>query len=518
MNADFWRAIERDFTQGRHERVLELLRPRISDPQPSLQVFKVFGAAAIALGDYPALGWVLSQRDRLDAAAALLVVEVWAMEAARREQMELAARLMQQLHDQGLRTPQAVSRLIRWSIASSNVAGLKTVAQTGLQEHPGALELMEAVAQLHLVHGEKPQAALLAHAILAQDGNHVLAFDVLAEAEPDLVDPELAARFEALEPALVAQSNPAAATLGFALGRVHEAQGRLERAWAAFERANRLQRAVLRRAGALLTLEQVQTTWDQVRAAQSGLDAPDSPAGPARPCPIFIVGAPRSGTTLLERILRGHSAITGFGERAEMARAFDQFCALDPEARQSRFSALCDHWRAAYLKRGTPQTPFIVDKLPSNLDRLAFIRALFPEAVFLHCTRSAEDTAVSLFTNDFGFRHGYTTDWADTLGFVRHTESIAAYWRAEGLELIEVNYEALVADPKGVLTPVLERLGLPFQPECLDEPDPGEPVFTLSRSKVRNAIEARAVGRYARFVAAGAKPGADAPGLLDGSL
>ncbi len=90
MNPDFWRAIERDFTQGRYQGVLESLRPLIILTPPSLQAFKVFGAAAIAAGDVPALGWALSQRDRLDEAAARLVVEVWAMEAARREQMELA--------------------------------------------------------------------------------------------------------------------------------------------------------------------------------------------------------------------------------------------------------------------------------------------------------------------------------------------------------------------------------------------------------------------------------------------
>ena len=70
MTPEFWRAIERDFTQGRYQGVLESLRPLIILTPPSLQAFKVFGAAAIAAGDVPALGWALSQRDRLDEAAA----------------------------------------------------------------------------------------------------------------------------------------------------------------------------------------------------------------------------------------------------------------------------------------------------------------------------------------------------------------------------------------------------------------------------------------------------------------
>ncbi|WP_440958378.1 sulfotransferase [Oceanicaulis sp. LC35] len=513
MSAEFWRAIERDFNEGRYQRVLDGLRPLITHPQPGLQAFKVFGAAAIALGDYPSLGWALGERSRLAPDDARLVVEVWALEAARREQMELAARLMQQLYDQGLRTPGAISRLIRWSIASSNVAGLKRVAEAALGDHPGQLDLMEAVAQLHLVHGEKQQAACLAHAILALSAGHVLAFDILAEAEPDLVPAERIAQFEALEPGLATRSDPAAATLGFALGRVHEAQGRLAQAWAAYERANHTQRRTLARAGAPVSLSHVLMAWERARALQeTSVNLPRSVRSDG-PRPIFIIGAPRSGTTLLERILRGHSAITGYGERQYMASAFDQFCALDPASRDTVWPDLRDRWRSAYLERGAAQTPFILDKLPSNLERVAFIRALFPDAVFLHCSRSVEDTAASLFTNDFGFRHGYSTRWADALGFVRHASAVAAYWRAAGYELIDVSYEALVADPEGVLKPVLDRLGLGFEPGCLSEPDPNEPVFTLSRSKVRNAIEARAIGRYARFVEAGAKPGAEAPGL-----
>lgn len=518
MNAEFWRAVERDFTQGRYQRVLEALRPLISHPRPGPQAFKVFGAAAIASGDYQALGWVMSRRTLLDTALSALVVEVWALEAAKREQMELAARLMQQLYDQGLRTPDAVSRLIRWSIASSNVAGLKDIAQAALDQHPCEIELMESVAQLHLVHGEKQQAACLAHAILAQAGEHVRAFDTLSEAEPDLVTDALVERFQALAQTLEREMDPAAATLGFALGRVHEAQGRLQRAWTAFEAANRVQRAVLERAGARVGIADVTAVWSRANALQEGLERLPLPSRSEAPRPIFIIGPPRSGTTLLERILRGHSAITGFGERDDMARAFDQFGSLEPETRLARFEALRSHWRAAYLERGAPNTPFILDKMPSNLERVAFIRALFPDAVFLHCRRDAGDTAVSLFTSDFGFRHGYSTSWPDALGFVRQCDAIAAHWRVAGHELIEVSYEVLVADPESVLTSILTQLDLDLEPGCLGEPDPNEPVFTLSRSKVRNAIESRAVGRYARFVAAGAKPGAPTSDHFTGSF
>lgn len=479
----------------------------------SVQAIKVFGAAALGAEDFAAFGWALARAAALADADRNLIREVWALEAARRDQTEIAAGLMKQLYASGLQTPDAVARLIRWSIASSSLDCVDPAAEAALAHHPNHPALLEAAAQLALVRGDKPKAVTLASAMLALDGHNAFAFDILAEAQPALVSPVLTAQFTGLAGQAGAIHPTTGVMIHFALGRVHEAQGRLREAWAHFCQANAAQRRLLIQAGAPTALEHFTSRWDTALAAQQPLiTAPPAVPSPDRPTPIFIVGAPRSGTTLLERVLRGHSAITGLGERNDIAGFFEQYLRAGPEAPARRGIALTQRaaWTQAYFDRFAASTPYILDKLPSNLERIAFIKALMPDAVFLNASRDARDTAVSLFTNNFGYRHGYSTDWDDALGYVHHARAVAAHWRMTGADLIEVCYESLVRDPRAVLEPLLARLGLTLEPGCLADPEPGEPVFTLSRSVVRNAIESSAIGRFRRFADAGAFSGRSA--------
>ena len=241
-----------------------------------------------------------------------------------------------------------------------------------------------------------------------------------------------------------------------------------------------------------------------------------APGPDAAPGPVFIVGMPRTGTSLLEQMLDRHPLVSGAGELqagVDMAEGLgpawpERLASLDDTA----LSRLAAHWRssaAAALEAredasrgGSPRC--ITDKLPLNSLHLGVLARALPGARVLWCLRDPRDLAVSNLAQPFS---GPRYAWATSLGGI--ARRVAAHHRlvwhwAEAcpLPLRFVRYEALVEDPETVMSGVLGFLGLPAEPACLVPHRSERHLNTASFAQIREPIHTRSVGRWRRCGAA----------------
>jgi tetratricopeptide (TPR) repeat protein len=218
----------------------------------------------------------------------------------------------------------------------------------------------------------------------------------------------------------------------------------------------------------------------------------------AGPQPIFIVGMPRSGTTLLERILGNHRAIAAAGELGDFARALRW--AADHVTNQPLDDTLLD--RAATLdfsalgRRYLEQTqwraedkPFFVDKLPINWIQAGFIRRALPRARILHMTRDPMDVCFSNYRAFFGGGYGYSYDLDSLAAHWRNYRRTMEHWRrVMPGRILDVSYADLVDSGEATVRRVLEFCGLDFDPACIDMQRNTTPVATLSSMQIRQSV------------------------------
>ncbi|MEM6639006.1 MAG: sulfotransferase [Pseudomonadota bacterium] len=310
-------------------------------------------------------------------------------------------------------------------------------------------------------------------------------------------DPDVAVVQRALSSAKNPQHEE---TLQFALGKALDDLGQADDAWAAYARANALKKARVGRYDRAATETLVQRLMELFADGVPGpVNAkPDS----ADVTPVFIVGMPRSGTTLLEVLLSRHSAINGGGENEFFERVARTVLEPYPEPLPQVTPVQWSECRAAYLAtltdRGTASR--VTDKYPANFVHLGLVAALFPDAPLIHCRRRALDTCLSVFFQDFPSGHLYANDLDDIAHFYQHYDQLMAFWRDRlGDRLIEVDYEQLVAAPEATLQAVLPGMGLEFEAQCLDASYDPAVVSTMSHWQARQPIYRDSDGRASRY-------------------
>lgn len=298
----------------------------------------------------------------------------------------------------------------------------------------------------------------------------------------------------------------------FALARALEAAGDYEQSFRHLDRGNRAYRATL---GALP--HPVQAEVDAAAAVTTpAFLAERSGKGCPSPDPIFIVGMPRSGTTLVEQILASHPAVEGTAELPHISSLVDGLIAehglrgpgayadllvrLDP-ARLAKLGG--DYLQRARGHRRTGK-PFFIDKMPSNWRYIAFIRLILPEARIVDVRRDALDCCFSNFAQLFGGGHHFAYSLADLGRHYRaYADALGQARRWAGDRLIATSHAALVREPEPAIRGLLDALGLPFAERCLRFHENDRPVSTPSAQQVRRPINGDGVGRwrpYARWL------------------
>lgn len=223
--------------------------------------------------------------------------------------------------------------------------------------------------------------------------------------------------------------------------------------------------------------------------------------------PIFIVGMPRSGSTLLEAALSSHAALTGIGERnyvdviarsmhyeADIEKFSSVVHGLTPEARQG-FSA--DYMRKAHLV--APAGQRVINKMLHNYQHVGLILTLFPRARILHSRRNPLDTCLSIFTNPLEHSHSYAGAMDDLAWQYAQYMQMMEHWRSAAPEcLYEIDYESLVTAPEETMAGVFEFLEVPRSDSRVTVQPPAV-VQTMSRWQVRQGIYQSSVGRWADY-------------------
>lgn len=223
--------------------------------------------------------------------------------------------------------------------------------------------------------------------------------------------------------------------------------------------------------------------------------------------PVFIVGLPRSGTTLTEQVLSSHPLMHGSGELPDLARIASRCVGDDDEPWQAalRLDEMRSRERAheylEALREGAPKGRLrISDKSPLNFFQLAFAAVLFPNARVIHCRRDARDNALSIWMENFSADQRYSTDFDDLAFFTAQYRRLMAHWREHlPLKMLEVQYEDTVADLETQARCITQFLGVPWDARCLSFHESSRAVQTPSRWQVRQPIYTKSVARWRAY-------------------
>lgn len=348
-------------------------------------------------------------------------------------------------------------------------------------------------ATLLLESGQRDEAAATLDALTATAPSNAAAWLLRGETRRyGASDPGIAhmeAMLEAGGPAILNDR----IALGFALGKAHLDAGDPARAFQRLEEANSAKRATYAYDAAAVDawMARIAQAYPAERlASRPGL------AG-ASNLPVFVVGMPRSGTTLVEQVLASHPDIAGAGELTVLQRSVDQaggaLAALSDEAT----AALGERYLAAVrpLANGAAR---LVDKTPLNFLHAGAIAGGLPGARIIHVRRDPVDACLSCYTKLFETQQAFAYDLAELGRFHRAYQRLMAHWRATlpaGV-MLEVDYEALVDDLEGQSRRMLEFLGMDWRAQVLDFHLTRRVVRSASLAQVRQPLYRSSVGRW----------------------
>ncbi|PZF76263.1 hypothetical protein DK847_13785 [Aestuariivirga litoralis] len=221
--------------------------------------------------------------------------------------------------------------------------------------------------------------------------------------------------------------------------------------------------------------------------------------------PIFVVGLPRSGTTLAAQIISAHSKAGNAGELETMTYVAAKLGGGRPLAElDAALAALGEQGIAklAALYQGSmrhvvPGKELAVDKMPLNFRFIGEAAILFPHARFVNCTRHPADTFISALQTEMNAAHSYSYDPADYAAYHAQYRRLMAHWH-EALpgRVLDLPYERLVSEPEAAIAGLLDYLGLPMEEACLHPERNAGAVTTFSRLQVRSGINTSSVARW----------------------
>jgi tetratricopeptide (TPR) repeat protein len=237
--------------------------------------------------------------------------------------------------------------------------------------------------------------------------------------------------------------------------------------------------------------------WTKVRLTAVTLPPRVAPADDPRP--IFIVGLPRTGTTLVAQWLGRHPQVCNRGELPVLRFLAEGLATLDIHQQGAAVEQAAAIY-LAHMRRDDPPVACYVDKNPLNLRYLDAVAAMFPQARIIHCRRSPRDAALSIWSQSFaGDEYGFATAFADIAAFAAGCDTLLTHWRRTlPLHMCTVDYEQFVSDPRAQTDSLLSWLGLAPM-DWAHVADPAQPITSASQWQARQSVHTRSVGRWRHY-------------------
>jgi tetratricopeptide (TPR) repeat protein len=367
---------------------------------------------------------------------------------------------------------------------------------------PGSASAKMGEARAYTELGQFDNAEAAARALIAQSPESSSGYVTLANLRkfrPD--EPEILA-----VEALLASGKLSPAErrgLNYAAGKMYDDTGRYDEAFAQYDAANSSRGLIYDHAAVVrdadLTIKSFTAKFFKDRAGW----------GAKSTRPVFIVGMPRSGTTLVETILGAHASVFAAGELEAVKMLDRQNGELVAQSRSPIANAPNLSWFGVdlmarryleYIGRKNADAPHVTDKMPHNFQNLGLIATMFPNVRIVHCRRHPLDTLLSCWMQNFNDGHAYSAKLTDAARHYLEYQRLMAHW--DGVlpgRIHAVDYEDIVGAQEETTRGLLEFLGLPWDPACLQFHKVDRTVLTASTWQVRQPLYARSKGRWTSY-------------------
>lgn len=495
------KASKSEIARGQLERALRILDSVAAQQPTHAGMYMLRCEALIARRDWQGLRMTATAWSRADPSSH----SAWRMVArAAFEQsfhVEAAAAFARALH---LATPTAADLATHASLClhALDINAAAKALDDAEALDPDHTETLATRALLLMYLGRFDEAEAYCRRCLVRDPACVPAYSVLSRVRRGhLAEADLAAvtGIALRHDAHLDRRIPAA----FAVARARDARGDHDAAFAAYEYAQRL--ALERDA---LEGRRYDSVEIEARTGQlirlSATSFPDAVRVAGAPRPLFVVGMPRSGTTLIEGVLGAHSRVFACGERPAMQQILRAWLAIDG-AGQVPGADTCREWSAAYFRdlpslRGADH---VTDKHPLNFEAVALIARLFPDAVIINVCRDPVETCLSIYCQEFNKHWAFAHRLAAIGHYYGHYARLVAHWkRTLPDRFVTIQYEDFVENFERAAPALVQACGLAWEPQCLHFQSTSRAIATFSTVQVRDPIRLgeRRADRYAQHL------------------
>lgn len=373
--------------------------------------------------------------------------------------------------------------------------------ETALKHKPDNIPTLVSLGQLYYFAGDIEQAKSLLRTACGQSGNW-LGWYELAHCQRYTEDNGDIATLQALihNPDIPVEDKT---PLYFSLGKIYDDLGDYANAFAAYGQGNSL------KATQYGSKVQYIPHAPLLKEVMANFSPPENDFVPGI-IPIFIIGLPRSGTSLLEQILSAHSQIHGCGELKHVTTLIQEMPRTQanwnyPHTMANLTPDDCQRLAGRYLElireSHDIRISYFIDKLPANYFHVGLLHTLFPQAHFILCRRNPADVCLSNYFQHFKERHYHTFNLKELATSYQDFEAIIAIWKQylPALKLHEIQYETLVAQPENTLQSLFAALDLTLETSCYRFTENSKKVRTASAWQVRQPLYKRSVARWKHY-------------------
>ena len=383
-----------------------------------------------------------------------------------------------------------------------------TSYRKSLEFDPKNVGVILRVSHICMINGEMKEAEMGIKKALGIEPNNLEARFMLTGVRKTKAGDENLVALEAIDEAAqnrqIPMSNQAVIQLKFALGKCFDDIGDYDRAFLHYIAGNKLKRATFQ-----YDAEKTAQYFNNVISAfdRETIERLQG-SGDSSQLPIFVVGMPRSGTTLTEQIIASHPDVHGAGELDALSiigsRKIAGTEAIFPNNISDLDQADIRSWGADYvaeLRRHAPHARRITDKAPTNYFAIGLIYLMLPRAKIIHVTRNPMDTCLSCFMQLFSSGQQQTYNLSELGRYYVNYIQLMEHWRnvLPAGSVLEVQYEDIVADQELQARRIIDFCGLEWSDDCIDFYKHNRPVATTSMTQVRQPIYKSSVERWRRY-------------------